>query len=153
MPTYNAADLLTKPIPSIDQGITLTGTVTATANTVTGDNLRPLRIPAGCRIGALLINVRTAFGATAPASIGLSHTDGTAVPASVFGSATALTCIAAATDTSHATTGTKLVMPQIGGTALVTSKESNLEVTFGTVATGAQGVADYTLIGEFVGSR
>jgi hypothetical protein len=149
MATYNAADLLTKAVPGIDQGIVLSGTISPGTATATGDLLRPLKIPAGVKVTALLINVRTAFGATAPASLGFSHTDGSAVPTSVV--AAAAQGITAATDTSLATTGTKLVMPQ--GGAFVTLKECYLEALFGTIATGAAGVADFSLLGEFVGSK
>ena len=149
MATYNAADLLTKSVPGIDQGIVLSGTISPGTATATGDLLRPLKIPAGVRVTSIQVNVRTAFGATAPASIGFSHVDGSAVPTSVV--AAAPQGVTAATDTTHASTGTKLVMPQAG--AFVTLKECYLEVLFGTVATGAAGVADYVVIGEFAGSK
>ena len=149
MPTYNAPDLLTKSVPGIDQGIVLTGSIVNGVATATGDLLRPMKIPAGVRVAALLVNVRTAFGTTAPASLGFSHTDGSAVPTSVVASAPV--GIAAATDASLATTGTKLVMPQ--GGPFITLKECYLEALFGTVASGAAGVADFTILGEFVGSR
>lgn len=151
MTTYNASDLLTKPLPGIDQAAAYFGTISPSTATATADLLRPMKLPGGFKMGALLVNVRTAFGASAPASIGISHTDNTTVPSSVFGTATAATVVAAATDTTHATTGTKVVMPQIG--AWITQRESYLEVLFGAVVTGAAGVADYCALGEFTGTR
>jgi hypothetical protein len=151
MATYTASDLLTKPLPGIDQASNYFGTISNSVATATGDLLRPLKLPAGFRMSVMFVNVRTAFGTTAPASIGISHVDGSTVPALVYGTATAATVITAATDTIHASTGNKLVMPQIG--AWTTSKESYLEVLFGTIGTGAAGVADYSVIGEFAGSK
>jgi hypothetical protein len=149
MATYNASDLLTKALPGIDQASAYFGTVSPSAATATGDLLRPCKLPAGFRLCVLMINVRTAFGATAPASIGISHVDGSTVPTTVV--ATASTAVTAATDASHATTGAKLVMPQAG--VFTTLKESYLEVLFGTIVTGASGVADYAAFGEFAGSK
>lgn len=149
MATYNAADLANKALPGIDQAAVYFGTVSPGTATATGDVLRPCKMPGGLKVAALLINVRTAFGATAPASIGFAPVDGSTPDASVYSSPS--TQIAAATDTSHATTGTKVVMPQAG--VFVTPKDSYLQVVFGTIVTGASGVADYTVLGEFVGSK
>jgi hypothetical protein len=160
MATYNAMDLLTKAVPGIDQAIALTGsldnsTTGNNATTLSGDQLRPVKIPAGVRVSLLIVSVTTAFGATAPASIGVSHTDGSTVPASVYtlprGTLAAATVIQPITDATLATTGNKVVVPVNG--PFITAKESYLEFLFGTVVTGAKGVADITVLGEFVGSR
>lgn len=149
MATYNASDLASKPLSSIDQAAVYFGTVSPGTNTATSDKMRPCRIPAGFRVTAVMVNVRTAFASTAPAKIGFSHVDGTTPDATVFPNPD--TQIAAITDTSHASTGTKLVMPQAG--VFTTVKESYLEIVFGTVATPATGVADYVIFGEFAGSK
>jgi hypothetical protein len=146
MATYNAADLLTKPLPGIDQAAVLVGTMVPGTATATGDVMNPCKLPAGFKLAAVLINVRTAFGATAPAKIGIAHVDGSTPP-----QANPDTLVAAITDASHATTGTKLVMPQAG--VFTTSKDSYLQVVFGTIVTGAAGTADYVALGEFVGSK
>lgn len=151
MAYYNAGDLISKPLPGIDQGAAYFGSVTPSAVIAASDILRPMKLPGGFKLGALLVNVRVAFGAAAPASIGLTHTDGSVVPASVYGSATAATVIAAATDVTHATVGTKVVMPQIG--TVSTFKDSYLEVLFGAPTTPAAGTADYCAFGEFLGTR
>lgn len=149
MATYNASDLTSKALPGIAQAATYFGTVSPGVNTATGDILRPCKLPAGFKFAFLLVNVRTAFAATAPASIGFAHVDGSTPDASVFASPS--TQVTAATDTTHASTGTKLVMPQ--GGVWTTVKESWLQVTFGTLVTPATGVADYVAVGEFVGSK
>jgi hypothetical protein len=149
MTTYVAADLATKPVPAIDQAAIHFGTIAPGVATATGDLLRPLKMPNGLKVGALLVNVRTAFGATAPASIGFSQINGAAPNATTYPSPS--TQFAVATDTTFATTGVKVVMPQAG--AFLTPNDSYLEVLFGTVATGASGVADFTLISEFTGTK
>lgn len=146
MTTYVASDLASKALPGVDQAAVYTGSVAPGANTATGDLLRPCKLPAGFKFAALMINVRTAFGATAPAKIGISHVDGSTPP-----QANPDTLIAAITDASHASTGVKVVMPQAG--VFTTQRDSYLEVVFGTVATGASGVADYCALGEFVGTK
>lgn len=150
MTIYNASDLLNKPVPSIAQSEILVGSASPGVNTATGDLLRPLKMPIGFKVAALLVNVKAAFAATAPASIGFSQTDGLPVSDTVTYPSPS-TQIAAATDTTHATTGTKLVMPQ--GGPWVTPRESYLEVLFGTLVTPATGSADYAVLGEFVGSK
>jgi hypothetical protein len=149
MATYNASDLLTKPVPGIDQAAVYFGTVSPGVTAATGDLLRPCKIPSGIKVAALLVNVRTAFGTSAPASIGFSRVDGKTPDATVY--PTPSTQIAAATDTTHATTGVKVVMPQAG--VWVTPSDSYLEVLFGAITGGASGVADYCVLGEFVGTK
>lgn len=149
MATYIASDLLTKSVPSIDQGAIHFGTIAPGVATNTGDLLRPCKLAAGSKVAALLVNVRTAFGATAPASIGFSNHDNSTPDPTVYPSPS--TQIAAATDVTFATTGVKVVMPQAG--VWVTPKLAYLEVLFGTVVTGAAGIADVVVLSEFVGSK
>lgn len=146
MATYSASDINTKPVPSIDNALVVFGNSTPGANTATADILRPCKIPAGFRVTHVLVNVRTAFAATAPAKIGLTHVDGS-TPAA----ANPDTLLVAATDTAHATTGVKTLMPQAG--PFLTEKDSYLTVVFGTIATAASGVADYVVCGEWVGVK
>ena len=149
MATYTAADLATKQLPGIDQAAIYFGTISNSVATATGDLLRPLKIAAGVKVAALMVNVRTAFGSTAPASIGFSQVNGKTPDTTIY--TTPSTQIAAATDTTHASTGVKMVMPQAG--VWVTPSDCYLEVLFGTIVTGAAGVADYVLHGEFVGTK
>ena len=149
MTTYVAADLATKPVPGIDQAAVHMGTIAPGVATATGDLLRPLKMPNGLKVCALLVNVRTAFGATAPASIGFSQTNNAAPSAATYPSPS--TQFTAATDVTFATTGLKMVMPQAG--AFLTPNDCYLEVLFGTVATGAAGVADFVLLSEFTGTK
>jgi hypothetical protein len=149
MATYTALDLTSKPLAGVDQAAVYFGTIAPGTATATADLLRPCRLPSGLKVAALMVNVRTAFGATAPASIGFANTDGSALDATAYPAPA--TQIAAATDTTFATTGLKMVMPQAG--VFVTVRESFLQILFGTVATGAAGTADVVVFGEFVGSR
>lgn len=152
MSTYNAFDLATKTLVSDDQATILAGTLdlsSAGAYNVaaaTGDVLVPLKIPAGLKISAVFANVRTAFGATAPSSIGFAHIDG-----STTVTASPEQAITATGDTSMASTGMKTLLPRIG--AFTIGKDSYLTVTFGTVGTGAKGIVDFVVIGEFLGVK
>ena len=150
MPTYIASDLLTKPLPGIDQAAAYFGTISGMAAVpAVSDILRPLKLPGGFRMGALLVNVRTAFGAAGTtAKIGISHTDGSAT-AAFFTDAT--TQIAASADATLASAGTKVVMPQAG--VFTTVKESFLELVVSAVVTPVAGVADFCAVGEFTGTR
>lgn len=145
MATYVDTELTSKPLPSIAQAASYSGRVTPGTNTATGDILRPCKMPAGFRIRALLINVVTAFASTAPAKIGFSHVDGS-TPAQ----ANPDTAIAATTDTSHASTGVKTIVP---ATSPLTEKDSFLEIVFGTIATAASGDARYVVFGEWHGAK
>lgn len=146
MATYNASDLTSKPlVGSLENASVYFGNVTPGVNTATADLLRPCKLPAGFMICALILNVRTAFATTAPAKIGFSHVDG-----STPSLASPDVSIAPITDTSHATTGVKVVCPAVG--PILLQKDSYLEVVFGTIATAASGVADYTVLGETRGS-
>lgn len=145
MATYSASNLLTKQVPSIDNACILTGRVTPGTNTATGDVLRPCKVPAGVRALVLHINVVTAFASTAPAKIGFSHVGGES-----FMQSNPDVALAAAADTSHASTGIKTIVP---AAEFVTERESYLEIVFGTIATAASGDARYVLIGEWHGSK
>ena len=150
MGTLSATDI-TKPVAGIAQTVVLCGTVDLSASgqnitPATGDLLIPLKLPAGFKCSAVLANVRTAFGATAPSSVGISHTDG-----STPSQATPEQLVTATGDTTFASTGMKTLLPRLG--AFTTDKEANLLVTFGTLGTPAKGVADFVAIGEFVGSK
>jgi hypothetical protein len=142
--TYNASDI-TKSLPGIDEGAVYYGSVAPGVNTATGDVLNPCKLPAGLTVVAVQVNVRTAFASTAPAKIGIAHVDGSTPP-----QANPDTLLVPITDTSLATTGVKTLMPQAG--PFTTQKDSYLQVVFGTVATPAQGVADFVAYGEFKGS-
>ena len=146
MPTYQAADI-TKSVPGIDQAAVYFGTINNVVATATGDVLNPCKIAAGIAVVTLVINVRAAFGATAPASMGITHVDGSAVPAIV--TAIPVTCVVVAADTTLQTTGTKLLMPSAG--PFVTQRDSFLSVVFGAVVTGSAGIADFVVKGEFRG--
>jgi hypothetical protein len=149
MATFTASDLLTKSVPGIDQAIAVFGTITPAALLTTADKAQPLKMPAGFRVGALLINVRVLGFTTIIANIGFSHTDGSTPPVAVF--PTPATQIATG-DISLQTVGTKIVMPQAG--PWVTVKESYLELVPTTSSTvNTTGVVDFMLMGEFVGTK
>lgn len=146
MTTYNATDLLSKPLAgSIENAGVYMGSVSPGSNTATGDVLQPMKLPAGFKFCALLVNVRTAFASTAPAKIGIAHIDGSTPP-----QANPDSLVVASTDTSHASTGVKTLMPQNG--PFILQRDAWLQVVFGTIATAATGVADYVAMGEILGT-
>lgn len=144
MPTYSAPDLATKPVPSIANAACFFGTVALPVAAVSNDVLRPLVIPAGIRVLAVDVEVITAYGATAPARIGVANADGS--PTTLPNAATA---IAPATSTAHATVGTRRFVPA----PFVTPVDMVLDVGFGAVTTGAAGASRYVVFGEFVGAN
>ena len=71
MPTYSAADLLSKPkhLGQYGEANIAHGKVTPSSVVVTADKLRVCIIPAGTEVNALLMAWST-FGTTAPADVG-----------------------------------------------------------------------------------
>lgn len=148
MTVYVASDL-TKSVPGIDAGAIHFGTINQTAAAPTaGDLLRPCKLPSGCKIAALLLNVRASFGATVPVSLGFSQVNTLTPPSAVYPSPSTQF----SGSVSLATVGVQVIMPQ-GGVWLTPTDvyvEALVGATSGAVTTG---IADFTVLSEFVGTK
>lgn len=134
MATYAPADIDSKPLPAGRGSAAMyDGILPAIAAvTATGDKINMMRIPAGTRLGAIYINVTTAFGTAAPVTMQLAPTDGTAV-----------TVLVAAGDTVLNTINRKSMV----FTPMSVTKPSDLQLLVGTVDTGAKGALSAVTLG------
>lgn len=134
MPTYQPADINSKPIPAGQgEAVVYDGSIPALAAvTATGDKLNLMRIPAGTRLCEVSINVTTAFGAAAPVTMQLAPVDGSAV-----------TVLVAAGDTVLNTINKKAM----AFTPTTAAKDAYLQLLVGTVTTGAAGALSATALG------
>ena len=142
MPTYNSADLSTKPLYAGDDGNANSyyGTSVATStNLATADKIRVCKVPAGFLVTNVMIT-NTTFGTTAPATVQFEPLDGTA--------ATNFTAVDAVT-LQTASSGTLLVKAPVAVT-----KDSYVTLLIGTVGTpNGTGVATVVVNGEFLGAK
>lgn len=148
MTIYVASDL-TKSVPGIDAAAIHFGTINQTAAApAAGDLLRPCKLPSGCKVAALLLNVRSSFGATFPVSLGFSQVNGQTPNATAYPSPS--TQFAASV--SLASTGVQVILPQTG--VWLTPSDVYVEALVGAVTGGVlTGIADFTVLSEFVGTK
>lgn len=139
MATYSALDLIRRVshIGEFGDGVMPHGEVTPTAAPVTADLLRPLKIPAGFRMYALLLSWASQ-GATAPCDWGYTPVD-----TNEGSLAAAPTAFTAALAMAAANTGTWLA----GFNEIKFEQDAFLLGTFGTVVTGAAGIVRATCFG------
>lgn len=142
MPTYNAADLNSKPLYSGDDGNTNTyyGTSVATgSNLATGDKLRVCKVPAGF-VALTAVVANTSFGTTAPATIQFEPLDGSTPVA--FSATDEVTLQTASSGTLIAKAPVKV------------AKDSWVTLLAGTVGTpNGTGVATVIVNGEYFGAK
>ena len=139
MPTYNAADLNSKPVVAAQAcGVIYDGKVVPGAATQTGDKLNVCRIPAGTRLCEVSVRVKTAFGTAAPTQWVLQPVDGSTA-----------TEIVAAGDTVLNTVNKK----DLAFEPVTIEKDSFLQAVVGTVNTGAAGEATVTASGMALGAK
>lgn len=145
MATYSALDLIRRAshIGEFGDATMPHGEVTPTANVVTGDLLRVLRIPAGFRMYALLLSWASQ-GATAPCDWG--HTPVDTNEGSLAAAPTAFTSALAMASANVATW-------LAGFNEIKFEQDAFLLGTFGTVVTGAAGVVRATCFGVSEGVR
>lgn len=151
MATYSASDLANKVVvAATGQAAIYDGkleTADQAAVAATGDVVRFCKIPAGTRLSALSFNTTTSFGTTAPSTVRLASVDG-ASDAIIGATGTTATLVAAGSTVLQTVGRAEAAFHPV-----VTKSDCFLECLFGTVSSGAKGVASAVAMGMAEGAR
>lgn len=141
MATYSSIDLISKPLHGSAYGnaVNFDGSITTTVAPVTGDIYRIAKVPAGTRVTDVTVT-NTDLGTTAPGTLQFQPVDGSA--ATNFG---AVDTLALGTASANGT----LIAPG----AVTLTKDSYLQILFGTVSAGAAGTVSAVIGGQLVGVK